>query len=93
MKSDFDSIQNRNAFEQETYNLLADFLEEKELHPAESVLAVNKHSREVSIGALAEFSDDWECHNLESFFCEEEGETIPCCDAIADLAASFFFIR
>ena len=93
MKSDLDRIQDRNAFEQETYNLLSDFLEERELYPEGLVLAVNKHSREVSIGALAEFSDAWECHNLESFFCEEEGETIPCCDAIADLAAYFFFIR
>lgn len=93
MESDFDSIQDRNAFEQALYNLLSDFLTERELHPTESLLAVHPQSREIRIGVPGEFSEDWECYDLPPFFQDEDGVTEPDCDAIADLAASFFFIR
>lgn len=93
MKSDFARIQERNAFEEELTDFLSDFLAEKDLYPTESVLAVHARSRELRIGVPAEFSRAWECRELAPFFRDEDGETVPDCDAVADLAASLFFIR
>lgn len=89
MKSDFDHIQDRNAFEEEHI----DFLAEKDLYLAESVFAVYARSRELHVGVPAEFSCAWKCRELAPFFRDEDGETVPDCDAVADLAASLFFVR
>lgn len=48
MKSDFARIQERTAFEEELTDFLSDFLAEKNLYPAESVLAVHARSRNMS---------------------------------------------
>lgn len=93
MKFTSDCIRERNAFEEKLTDFLSEFSAEKDLHPAETVLAVHVRSRELRVGVPAEFSRAWECYELASFFREENGEIVPDCDAVADLSASFFFIR
>lgn len=93
MKFVCDCIQQRNAFEEELTDFLSEFLAEKDLHSADSVLAVHSRSRELRIGVPAEFSRAWECYELAPLFREEDGETVPDCDAVSDIAASFFFVR
>lgn len=93
MRSAFARIQDRNAFEEELTDFLYEILAERELHPAESVLAVHSRSRELRIGVPADFFRIWECRELESFFREEDGETVPDCDVVANLVASLFFVR
>lgn len=87
------SIQQLRRFEENLTDFLCEFLEEKELHASESVLAVHSRSRELRIGVPAEFSRAWECYELAPLFREEDGETVPDCDAVSDIAASFFFVR
>lgn len=93
MRSAFARIQDRNAFEEELTDFLYEILAERELHPAESVLAVHSRSRELRIGVPADFSRAWERYELAPLFREEDGETVPDCDAVSDIAASFFFVR
>lgn len=93
MKFVCDRIQDRNAFEEELTDFLSDFFDERDLHPADSVLAVHSRSRELRIGVPADFSGAWECYALPPLSREEDGEPVPDCDAVAEIAASFFFIR
>lgn len=93
MKSDLDRIQDRNAFENEVTDFLFEVLAEKDRHPAESLLAIHPQSRELRVGVSGEFSSDWNCYELDSFFQNEDGLTEPDCDAIADFAASYVFVR
>lgn len=93
MRQSFDRVQDRTAFEEELTDFLSGFISERELYPPESVLAVHSRSRELCIGVPDDFSRAWELYELAPLFREEDGETVPDCDAVSDIAASFFFIR
>lgn len=93
MRQSLDRVQDRSAFEEELTDFLSDFIAEKELYPSESVLAVHSRSRELRIGVHADFSSAWELYELSPLFREEDGETVPDCDAVSEIAASFFFVR
>ena len=93
MRQSLDRVQDRTAFEEELTDFLADFIAARELYPFEYVLAVHSRSRELRIGVPEDFSRAWELYNLAHLFRDEEGETVPDCDAVSDVAASFFFVR
>lgn len=94
MRQSLDRVQDRSAFEEELTDFLSDFIAERELYPSESVLAVNSRSREIRIGVPEDFSRAWELYNLAQLFRDEEAiGIVPDCDAVSEIAASFFFIR
>lgn len=93
MRQSFDRVQDRAAFEEELTDFLSDFIAERKLYPSEAVLAVHSRSRELRIGVPDDFSSAWELYNLAQLLRDEEGETVPDCDAVSEIAASFFFIR
>ena len=93
MKTACDSIQQLRKFETELSDFLTDFLLEKDLHPADAVLAVHSRSRELQIAVPAELSRAWERYELASLFRSEDGEIVPDCDAVSDIASDFFFVR
>lgn len=94
MRQSFDRVQDRSAFEEELTDLLADFISARKLFPSESVLAVHSRSRELRIGVPADFSRAWELYELPPLFRFEEAiGIVPDCDAVSEIAASFFFVR
>lgn len=93
MRQSLDRVQDRKAFEEELTGFLSDFITERELYPSKSVLAVHSRSRELLIGVPEDFSRAWELYELPPLFREEDGEIVPDCDAVSEIAASFFFIR
>lgn len=93
MRQSLDRVQDRKAFEEELADFLSDFIAARELYPSESVLAVHSRSRELRIGVPSDFSSAWELYELSPLFRDEDGETVPDCDAVSDIASSFFFFR
>lgn len=87
-----DRIQDIRAFEEQIFDVLEEYINNKETYSSDVVLQIDTHSMEVSISmpSLLDGLDNILIDSLTSI----EGETTTAdCDAINELANKYFFVR
>jgi len=93
--SDLSTYTKRDAFNETLYNVVEEYLNEKETHPAETVLAINRKTKATKLGTKTEFTNGWELFAIEKLVRindEDETEEVDI-DATFDIASAFYFVR
>jgi hypothetical protein len=88
-----ESIQDLRAFDSHIFEVVQNFLDDKDAYPSDSVLSINAKTKEVSIDSP---SDCVNCNQyaLASLIrTDEQGVLEPDCDATYDLAGQYYFVR
>ena len=93
--SDLSSYTERDAFNEALCNLVEEYLQEKDAHPTDTVLAVNSKTKKIELGTKAEFAASWEIYPIENLIRDNEDNSgkEADIDATFDIASSFYFVR
>ncbi|MDD2961710.1 MAG: hypothetical protein PHR45_06490 [Muribaculaceae bacterium] len=88
-----DRIQNLRMFEEEAFDTIQDYLDNKDDYPTDSALIVNNYNHEISIEKTGDYPKctTYIINNYLSL--DEDGFTEPDVDAINELASTYFFVR
>lgn len=88
-----DSIQDLRAFDNHIFEVVQDFLDNKDTYSSDSVLSINAKTKEVSVDSPGD------CENCNQYALtslirtDEQGVFEPDCDATYDLASQYYFVR
>lgn len=88
-----DTIQELRTFDDQIFEAVQEFLNNKEAYSTDCVLAINAKTKNISIASP---SDCAKCdqYALASLIrISEQGSPEPDCDATHDLAAQYYFVR
>jgi hypothetical protein len=93
--SDLSSNTKRNAFNEEIFRIVEEYLQEKALHPVGSVLAINAKSKSLKLGAKNEFPSSWDTYTLDNLIRKNEDDNSDevDVDATFDIASKYYFVR
>jgi hypothetical protein len=93
--SDLSTYTKRDAFNETLYCVVEEYLNEKDTHPAEKVLAINRKTKATKMGTKTEFTPGWELYPIDKLIrINDENETVEVdIDATFDIASSFYFVR
>lgn len=88
-----DSIQDLRAFDNHIFEVVQEFLDNKDTYSSDSVLSINTKTKEVSIDSPGDCANS-DQYALASLICtDEQGVLEPDCDATYDLAGQYYFVR
>jgi len=93
--SDFSSYTERDAFNEALCNLVEEYLQDKDVYSADTVLAINDKTMEIELGKPTDFGTGWETYPIQTLIRNNEnnsGEEVDI-DATHELASSNFFVR
>lgn len=93
--SDLSTYTKRDAFNETLYCLVEEYLNEKEAHTAETVLAINRKTKATKLGTKTEFTAGWEIFPIDKLVRindEDTAEEVDI-DATFEIASSFYFVR
>jgi hypothetical protein len=93
--SDISTYTKRDAFNEILYSLVEEYLNEKDAHPAETVLAINRKTKATKLGTKTEFTAGWELFPIDKLIRkndEDETEEVDI-DATFEIASSIYFVR
>ena len=93
--SDYNSYTERDAFNEALCNLVEEYLQDKDVYPADTVLAVNGETMKIKLGVQADFATGWETYAIQNLIRNNDdnsGEEADV-DATHELASSYFFVR
>lgn len=88
-----DTIQKLRAFDNQIFDAVQEYLNDRNDYAADVVLAINPKSHAISIDSPAA------CNGLEQYPIaslirnDENGNTEPDCDATYELASNYYFVR
>ena len=88
-----DSIQDLMAFSQVVYDEVQGCLRENDGNVPEDAGIYVDDDMQVSVVGVAEATNSDRFFLISALIREEDGELIPDCDNIHDIAGSFFFVR
>ena len=88
-----DSIQDLMAFSQVVFDEVQNYLRENNGNLPEDAGIYVDDDMQVSVVGVAEAANSDRFFWVSSLVREEDGELIPDCDNIHDIASSFFFVR
>ncbi len=88
-----DTIQELRNFDDQLFEAVQEYLDNKEAYPANSVLAINAETKNISIVISADCTncDQYELASL--IRNSEQGTTEPDCDATCEIASQYYFVR
>jgi len=93
--SNYSSHTERDAFNEALYSSVEEYLQEKDAHSVNTVLAVNSKTVEIKLGSKNDFTSGWETYPIENLIRNNEdnsGQEVDI-DATFEIASSFFFVR
>jgi FKBP-type peptidyl-prolyl cis-trans isomerase (trigger factor) len=93
--SDLSTYTERDAFNETLYNVVEEYLNEKDAHPAETMLAINLKTKTTKLGAKTEFTAGWELYPIDKLIRiseDDEAEEVDI-DATFEIASSIYFVR
>lgn len=88
-----DRIQDLKRFEEQIFDVLQEYIDNKEDYPNDAVLIVRNSNHEVSIDSQDEFP---KCttYEIENYLrSDDAGDIEPDIDAVNELASKYFFVR
>ena len=88
-----DSVQDLMAFSQVVFDEVQNYLRENNGNMPEDAGIYVDDDMQVSVVGVAEAANSDRFFLVSSLVREEDGELIPDCDNIHDIAGSFFFVR
>ena len=91
----YSSSKERNAFDQNIYDLVNDYLQDSSFYPDNAYFAIKTASKEIEIGALQDFDVNWITYPIEELLRENDDNTNKevDIDVTFDIASEYFFIR
>lgn len=93
--SNYSSNTERDAFNEALCNLVEEYLQDKDAYPTDTVLAINRKTMEIELGATTDFITGWETSPIQSLIRnnkDNSGKEADI-DATHELASSYFFVR
>lgn len=93
--SDLSTYTKRDAFNEALFNVVEEYLNEKNAHSTETVLAINRKTKATKLGLKSEFTPGWELYpigNLVRLSEDDETEEVDI-DVTFEIASSFYFVR
>lgn len=95
MKKYSSNYPQRNAFNEALYETVEEFLQEIDIRPSDTVLAVNSKTMETGLGTKSEFAAGWETYPIDSLIRNNEDNTEKRVDTDAtfEIASSFYFVK
>jgi len=93
--SDYSSYIERDTFNESLYNLVEEYLQDKDAYPTDTLLAINNSTMEINLGIQADFLVGWETYPIQSLIRNNEdnsGKEVDI-DATHEIASSHFFVR
>ena len=93
--SDYSSYAERDAFSQDIYDLVNEYLLDPNAFPEDVVLAINNKTNEIQLGSQTSFSVDWETYPIQTIIRNNDDNTAKEVDndVAYEIASSFFFVR
>ena len=93
--SDYSSYAERDAFSQEIYDLVNEYLLNPGAFPQEVVLAINNKTHEIQLDSQTKFSAGWEIFPIQTTLRNNNDNTAKEVDndVTYEIASSFFFVR
>ncbi len=93
--SDYSSYAERDAFSQDIYDLVNEYLIDPKAFPEDVVLAVNIKTNEIQLNTKSIFSAEWETFPIQNLIRNNEDNTAKEVDndVTFEIASSFFFVR
>lgn len=86
---EFNTIQDLRAFDNEIFNALQDYCDDREGYGEDAILAINPATLEVKVDNRYFIPIDWETYEIEPLLRGNE----PDCDETNDLAHKYIFVR
>ena len=94
MKNHTDTIQDLMAFDQQIWDTIQEYLENKNNYPSNVVLAIDSNSYEIVIDTPTNLTSQFEQYQLSGLIRkDDQGNPEPDCDATNDIANKYFFVR
>ena len=93
--SDYSSYAERDAFSQDIYDLVNEYLLDQKAFPEDVVLAINNKTNEIQLGSQTSFSADWETYPIQTIIRNNDDNTAKEVDndVAFEIASSFFFVK
>ena len=93
--SDYSSYAERDAFSQDIYDLVNEYLSDPKAFPEDLVLAVNNKTNEIQLDSQTIFAAEWETYPIRNLIRDNEDNTAKEVDndVTYEIASSFFFVR
>lgn len=89
-----DTIQELRAFNQQIWDKVQEYLNDRECYSPDVVLAINGNTYEIDIDSPSNLSKDFEQYQLAALIRKDEhGNFEPDCDATNEIANQYFFVR
>ena len=87
--------QEYDQFKESIFDLVHGFVNEIDVYPADSILAIHKNTYEHKICSSNDLDDNWEAYEISSLLRENEDGNgkEPDIDSVMDLADSYYFVR
>ena len=90
----YDSIQDVRAFDEQIWETVQEYLDEKDCYSSDVVLAINGDTHEIMVESPSKLTDNYDQYNLSSLIRpDEEGNPEPDGDATEEIANLYFCIR
>ncbi|MBP1631399.1 MAG: hypothetical protein H6Q15_2292 [Bacteroidetes bacterium] len=93
--TDYSSSKERDAFDQNIYDLVNEYLQDSSSYPDNAYFAINTASKEIEIGILQDFDADWINYPIEELLRVNENNAMKevDIDVTFDIAYEYFFVR
>lgn len=89
------SYTKRNEFNEILFSVIDQFLQEKDAHPTDVVLGINRKTKLTKIGTKAEFTSAWDLYPMAKLIRRNDdnsSEEVDI-DVTFEIASSFYFVR
>ena len=91
---EYDTIQDLRAFDQLIMEKVQEYIDDRDLYDADTVLGINCKTLELVLDLPSELTREFEQYQLETLIrLDENGNPEPDCDATYEVASQFFFVR
>ena len=93
--TDYSNYIERDAFNEALYNLVEEYLQNKDAYPTDTMLAISSSTMEIKLGIQIDFIIGWETYSIQSLLRNNEdnsGIEVDI-DATHEIASSHFFVK
>lgn len=90
---DYYSIQERNDLENHIFDLVQEYLETKNCYLDGIGLSINRETLELNLCTREECQEEEDWCSIEDLLYLENGNQMPSCDTIYEIASSYCFIE
>lgn len=88
----YSTIQERNDYESQTFDLIQDYISNKDSYSKETGISINNTTLELSLCNISECSLNEEWYSVNEFISIDNQKQIPDCDKIYNLISKYFFV-